>query len=209
MIDYREYTKFRDIAVKRIKRMSAKGIQADYFPMTVKQLRANPAIAEIESIRLSSFLMEGPSLARRQESRRIKKTPEQRRLDKQKANREYRRRKVAKELEQKTPGHEGKYQAYLKGIKTLGVDIPPSKLPAFFQYMDYRFAQGNTAGRYLFDVFLDDYTQMLQKGYKPDQILKDFQKFESDQLSLSARASKMEGIDVDLALDLWTMFVGM
>ena len=94
-------------------------------------------------------------------------TEEQRRERRREHSRDYRRRKKTYDYE---PVKGKKYREYLKGVKTMGVDIPPSQLPAFFAYMDYRFAQGAGSKKYVFDIFVDDFQEMLQKGYKPDQL---------------------------------------
>lgn len=205
--DYKEYTKQRDIAQKRIKRMQKAGVQIDVHIPTVKELRAGSVdFREHMGKVLQEFVATGVSLSRKREKERVSYSPEQIRERKRQQARDYRRRKVAKEYER--PAYPKKYQGYLKGLKTLGVDVPPSKLPAFFAYMDYRFAQGNVSKKYVFDIFVDDYTKMLQKGYKPDQILSDFQKFEADQAALSDRAENMIGISAEKAISLWDKFIG-
>lgn len=205
--DYKEYTKQRDIAQKRIKRMQKAGVQIEVHIPTVKELRAGSVdFREQMGKVLTEFVSTGVSLSRQREKERVSYSPEQLRERKRQQARDYRRRKVAKEYER--PAFPKKYQGYLKGLKTLGVDVPPSKLPAFFEYMDYRFAQGNVSKKYVFDIFVDDYTKMLQKGYKPDQILSDFQKFEADQAALSDRAENMIGISAEKAIGLWDKFIG-
>ena len=91
----------------------------------------------------------------------------------------------------------GKYQAYVKGLQKLKIDIPPSKLPEFFAYMDYRFAQGRDDQKYLFDIFSNDYIEMLAEGYKPEDIVSDFEQFAVDQAEIMNRKDLMEGIDAD------------
>ena len=207
MIDYKEYTKLRDIAQKRIKRGQAAGYLVDARIPTVKELRSRGEMAgEIELTRLQQFLQTGFSLARRAAESRPVMTAEERRERKRQQSRDYRRRKVAREYERAE--HPKTYQGYLKGLKTLGMDIPPSKLPAFFAYMDYRFAQGGGAKKYVFDIFVEDYQKMLEKGYNPNQILGDFQKFEADQAALDDRAGNMSGMNYEKAIGLWDKFIG-
>ena len=50
--------------------------------------------------------------------------------------------------------------------------------------------------------------QMLEKGYKPEQILGDFQKFEADQAALAGRAADMVGMTAEAAISLWDKFIG-
>lgn len=204
--DSKEYTRMRDIAQKRIKRGQAAGYGLDGVRVpTVKELRQRGEYAQqIEFMRLQQFLQTGFSLQRRKEASRERLTDEQRRERKREQSRDYRRRKKTQEYE---PVKGKKYREYLKGLKTMGVDIPPAQLPAFFAYMDYRFAQGAGSKKYVFDIFVDDFQAMLQKGYKPDQILSDFQKFEADQAEIASRAGHMEGMSMEKAVGLWDEFI--
>lgn len=204
-IDYKEYSRQRDIAVKRIKRLEASGVKLDVHIPTVKEVRGE---AEFEQSRLfsalSGFLETGISLTRRREQR--KSIERNRAEERRQYQRDYRRRKVAEKYER--PNVPNKYRGYLKGLKKLGVDLKPSQLPGFFKYMDYRFAQGNASRKYVFDIFVDDYQALLQKGYKPDQILRDYEKFEADQIALGERAGGMNGYTVEQAISSWDKYIG-
>ena len=207
-VNFKDYTTMRDIAQKRIKRAQAKGIDLNIVVPTVKELRQRGEMAqEIAFMQLQQFLSTGFSLKRERERARPKMTEEQRKERRRQQSREYRRRKVAREHELES--HPTKYQEYLKGLKTLGVDIAPSKLPGFFAYMDFRFAQGQKGGQqYVFDIFVEDYVRMLEKGYKSDQILADFNKFAADQAMISARANNMQGMSYEHSISLWDKFIG-
>ena len=209
MIDFKEYTKLRDIAQKRIKRAQAAGVPLSVHIPTVKELRArgSESADELTMMNLQQFLSTGFSLQRRKESRREYLTAEEKRQRRRDYEREYRRRKKAKEYERIKGRSKGEYQTYLKGLKTLGVDIPPSKLSSFFDYADYRFAQGKSSGKYIFDIFIDDYLTLLKKGYSPDQIVSDFQKFENDMLALKERETNMTGLNAEEAVALWDTYI--
>lgn len=207
MIDFKEYTKLRDIAQKRIKRGQAAGLAIDVHIPTVKELRNYRDTAqEIELMRLQQFLETGFSLERRRQAEHPRMTPEERQERRRKQSRRYRRNKVAREYEK--PEHPDAYRRYVKGLETLGVDIKPSDLPAFFAYMDYRFAQGKSSQKYLFDIFVEDYMKMLTKGYSPGDIINDFEKFEADQALLSDDADNMLGTDYEQAIKKWDEFIG-
>ena len=204
-MDYKEYTRLRDIAQKRIKRAQAAGVPLNVHVPTVKELKQQGEYAQhIAYMQLEEFVSSGFSLERRRESERPNFTAEEKRKRRREYSRDYRRRRVAKEF-----GLQGKrYEAYLKGLKTLGVDIPPSKLASFFKYMDYRFGQGGRGEKkYVFDIFVEDYIELLQKGYNPNQILSDFRQFEADQLELERRAGDMSGMSYEKAIGLWDAFI--
>ena len=200
--DFKEYTRMRDIAHKRVARMGL-----DVHIPTVKELRNDTGETVVKAFEnLRNFLEAGPSLSRRREAQRPQYSAEEKLERRREYQRDYRRRKVAKEHERKD--FPKTYQSYVKGVKRLGVDIPPSKLPELFNYMDYRFAQGKVDKKYLFDIFLDDYQKMLEKGYKPAQIIGDFEQFAADQAALAGRAADMEGMSAEAALELWDKFIG-
>ena len=208
MIDFKEYTRRRDIAQKRIKRLQQAGVPLEVHIPTVKEIRSSTdsSYAERMYTALTEFISSGMSLARRREKAREEASPEvQRRREKE---REYRRKKIAKEYDAGKKSNT--YQGYLKGLKKLGVDIPPAKLPYFFKYMDYRFAQGNTSKKYVFDIFVDDYQTMLKKGYSPAKIVDDFDLFLSNQMELEGRKKKMTGYSITAkkAISLWDQYVG-
>ena len=207
MTDYKEYTRLRDIAQKRIKRGREAGYGLDIHIPTVKELRQHgEGVGEIELLRLQQFIKTGFSLERRRAASRPKMTEEERKQRKREYSREYRRRKVAKEYER--PEYPNKYQGYLKGLKTLGVDISPSKLPAFFAYMDVRFAQGSAKDKkYVFDIFVEDFQKILKSGYNPNQILGDFQKFEAQQAELASRAGQMLGTSYAESISRWDSYI--
>ena len=206
-IDYKEYSRQRDIAVKRIGRLNQAGYKIDVHIPTVKELRSG---TEAEAGRLftalTEYLTAGISLSRRREASRSQQTAEEKRERRREYQRDYRRQKVAEKFER--PNLPNKYKGYLKGLKQLGVDLKPSQLPGFFKYMDYRFAQGNASKKYVFDIFVDDYQALIQKGYKPDQILADYEKFQADQLALADRAGNMGGYTVEQAISSWDKYIG-
>ena len=208
MINYKEYTKLRDIAQKRIKRAQAAGVHIDVHVPTVKELRQRGEdVGNIELMRLEQFVRTGFSLARRAAESRPIYTAEEKRARKNQQNRDYRRRKVAREYEREE--YPTKYQSYLKGLKTMGVDVPPSKLPGFFAYMDSRFAQGSSKDKkYVFDIFVDDFMQILRKGYNPGQIMKDFDVFMAEQTAIAGRANDMQGMSYERSISLYDEFKG-
>lgn len=225
MTDYKEYTRLRDIAQKRIKRGQAAGYGINIHIPTVKELRQRgEGAGEIELLRLQQFIKTGFSLERRRAARRPSLTEEERRERKREQSRQYRRRKVARE--QAREEYPTKYLEYLKGIETLNrairekfknkpeklkknlIDIKPKDLPAFFAYMDLRFSQGSYKDKkYVFDIFIEDYQQILKKGYNPEQTLADFKKFEADQLLLAAQVGNMEGMTYQKSIELWDRYI--
>ena len=122
MIDYKEYTKLRDIAQKRIKRGQAAGYGIDIRIPTVKELRhRGEDIGVIELNRLREFVDTGFSLARRAEQNRVVYTESEKRERKREQSRFYRRTKVAREYARED--YPTKYVEYLRGIKTLNDKI--------------------------------------------------------------------------------------
>ena len=197
-LDFKRYTRLRDIAQKRIKRAKESGINLDIRIPTIRELRLDDdeKAAKAAYKALEDYIETGVTVKRQ---RQLSQTPAA------KKSREYRRKRVAREYAREDKPR--KYVEYVKGLDTLGVDIPPSALPAFFAYMDYRFAQGTGSKKYVFDIFVDDYMKMLKKGYNPNQILSDFQQFEADQAAIAERAEGMTGTSYEKSIALWDQFI--
>lgn len=206
-MDYKEYSRQRDIAVKRLKRLSAKGQDLGINVPTVKQLRTMPADQSAKMMSaLTNFLQTGASLRKQQESRRVHYSREEQSARRNEYQRKYRRRRKAREYER--PEYPHKYEGYVKALETLNVDIKPSQLPSFFAYLDMRFDQGEIGKEYVIDIFVSDYVKLMKKGYKSEDIIPDFEKFVSDQIDLSGRESEMKGYSLGDFLDLWDEFIG-
>lgn len=181
MADFREYTKYRDIAQKRLKRMEQSGQPFNIHIPTVKEIKMKGLDASDQLKALKRFVEEGPSQARRREARRIAKREER-------------------------SGYPSKYQSYVKGLDKLGINIPVKQLPSFFAYMDYRFSQGAVAKQYLFDEFVEDYKKLIRKGYSPETIIADYQQFTADQMALQHRKKSMEGWSAQKSFNYWKKF---
>lgn len=181
MADFKEYTKYRDIAQKRLKRMEASGSPFQIHIPTVKEIKMKGLDPLDQFKALKKFVEEGPSLAKRREARRIAKREERQ-------------------------GYPKKYQSYVKGLDTMGINIPVKQLPSFFAYMDYRFSQGAVAKQYLFDEFVEDYKKLIKKGYSPETIIADYQKFTADQMALQHRKKSMEGWSSQKSFNYWKKF---
>ena len=205
-MDYKEYSRLRSIARKRIERAVAAGKAAPVHIPTVKEIRASGKDPERYLANVKSFL-ESPtsSLAM------IRKTPEvkftvidfaekPKRAKKpiseaQRARRnEQKRRSKAKRAVEKSSANEAEAKervGYLKAMDTLvkkwrevgfeagnwlGV-LSPSKAKSFVAYMDYRFSQGDYKNKYATDIFIKDFGKMVSKGYNLNDIEKDFDQF--------------------------------
>ena len=232
--DFRDYTRIRDIVVKRNKRAAAAGLMPlVHFP-TVKEIRSgfvNPSEAlkavkdyyssgsQVKAIRqtgltpvIKSF-PEMPKLPPVSKEEKKEKRREQQRA--------YRRRKKVRETAI-TPEKGKKYESYLKALETVsktwrkaGFDIginlrtlTPSQAQAFVEYMDYRFSQGDFTQRYVIDEFIQDFSKLLSKGHSAKQITSDFNQFLENRSQLQNRANNMEGMSNAEVMNLWSQFIG-
>lgn len=219
-MDYKEYTRLRDIVVKRNKRAVTAGLMsAVHFP-TVAEIKegyvdfrtAMRAVkdyyssgSQVSTIRQTGLI---PDFIQFQEQPKpVRLTDEIRRERKRQKQREYRRKKAVRETAT-TPQKAQKYEGYLKALETVsktwkkaGVDIgisvqslTPKQLQGFVEYMEYRFAQGDYTQKYVIDEFIQDFSKLLKKGYSANTITSDFEKFMENRYGLSNRAEMMEGI---------------
>ena len=233
-IDFKEYTRIRDIVQKRIKRASKAGLAPMVHVPTVKEIKAglvSPSEAmralkgyysggsQVKTIRQTGLVPEFksfPSLPKEKPLNKSEKRQRQREYQ-----RDYRRRRKVKETAI-TPEKGKKYESYLKALesvsrtwkkagKDIGIDLrslSPSQAQAFVEYMDYRFSQGDFTQRYVIDEFIQDFSKLLSKGHSAKNIVNDFNLFLENRMHLQGRMNSMEGIQSWEFSGLWDDFIG-
>ena len=232
--NFSEYTKMRDIVVKRNKRAAAAGLAPlVHFP-TVREIKAglvNPAEAlravkdfyssgsQVKTIRQTGLVPEFRSFPTMPAQPKLSIDEKNERRKQQ--QREYRRRRKVRESAI-SPEKGRKYEGYLKALDTvskawkkrgfnLGIDLQslsPSQAQAFVEYMDYRFSQGDFTQRYVIDEFIQEFSRLLQNGHTAQNITKDFEAFLENRNQLSNRYHTMEGITQDQFQAAWYEYVG-
>lgn len=233
-INYKEYSRLRSIARKRIERASAAG-RAGYVRIpTVAEVRASANPAEYMSA-VKSFLADpGASLkAARQTGinlptieftplppvTRKEMTPE----EKAERRREQKRRSKAKRAVEKASENEkearrraGYLKAYEKVVAewgALGINVnkilSPKQAKSFVDYLDYRFSQGDFKHTYVIDTFIKDFAQMQKRTFSGDELKKDFEAFlqKQKELKKGQRKTNKFGIDRQEIMDVWKKFV--
>lgn len=233
-INFKEYTRIRDIIVKRNKRAAAAGLMPlIHFP-TVKEIRSgyvDPGQAlkavkeyyssgsQVKAIRQTGLTP--PVRTFPQMPPEPKLGPAEKKEKQREYQRSYRRRKAVREKAM-TPAKARKYEGYLKALDTMakrwkaaGFDLgistsslTPAQAQAFVEYMEYRFAQGDFTAHYVIDEFIQDFSKALNKGMKADKIIGDFDKFLADRSALQGRANAMEGMSNSQTRSLWDKFIG-
>ena len=203
---YGSYTQLRDIAVKRAGRLSAAGLAPAIHIPTVKELKL-AGVAPATAIKNLEAYLAAPtkvSEARKltteerpvfvQTSRGVEVTTsaEEKRL-KQRVQARERSRRYRERIKNLTEQD----QIYRKAAATLGVYIAPADAKAFTEYMDYRFAQGGDKVTYKMNIYLKNFVKLMKTGYKPEEIIKDFQQYMADRAALENRADSMTGFTPD------------
>ena len=233
-IDFKEYTKIRDIVQKRIKRAYAAGLAPMVHVPTVKEIKAG-LVDPAEAMRsLKGYYSSGSQVkAIRQtgivpEFKKFPELPPQPKVSQEllkekrrKQQRDYRRRRKVREIAL-TPEKAKKYESYLKALETvsktwrkagrdIGIDLSklsPSQAQAFVEYMDFRFSQGDFTQRYVIDEFIQDFSKLLSKGYSSKNIISDFNLFLENRMQLENRMNNMEGIQSWEFSGYWDEFIG-
>lgn len=233
--NYNEYTRLRDIAHKRAARLEKAGLAPAVRIPTVADIRAG-RVSESEAMQAVKNYLSGGSTVKAakqtglvpefkqfnlpaEQKKRSRLTPEERRERKRESDRRYRIRKA---LRDGATGEQAtKRQGYLKALQTvanrwasagfdLGIDLKrltPAQARAFVAYMDYRFSQGDFTQHYVINDFIQDFSKLLQKGHRAQDITSDFDKFLADQNRLQENADKMEGLTLAESESLWNKFI--
>ena len=233
-IDFKEYTRIRDIVQKRIKRANKAGLAPLVHVPTVKEIKAgivDPQEAlralkgyysggsQVKAIRQTGLVPEFRSFPTLPELPPLSK--EQKKKRQREYQRDYRRRRKVRETAI-TPEKGKKYESYLKALESvsrtwkragrdIGIDLrslSPSQAQAFVEYMDYRFSQGDFTQRYVIDEFIQDFSKLLSKGHSAKNIVNDFNLFLENRMQLQGRMDSMEGIQSWEFSGLWDDFIG-
>lgn len=234
-VNYKEYSRLRSIARKRLERAAAAGLTDLIKIPTVKQVRAssNPEafMSEVKAIlnmpttvRAIRRSGQAPAVvfpAVPKEPAKIV-TAEEKRARRN----EQKRRSKAKRAVERSSASEAearKKVGYLKALETVskqwreaGVDVgnwlgvmSPGMSKKFVEYMEYRFSQGDYKNRYTIDTFIRDFGTLVQKGYNFKDIQADFGHFldKQKQLEKGQRRTNKYGIDSDEVDQVWRKFV--
>ena len=231
---FSEYTKLRDIVVKRNKRAVAAGLAAPIHFPTVKEIKKGMVSPSEAMAAVKEFYSSGSQLKVIRQtgitpefkkyptlSDEPKLTIEEKRERRREQQRQYRRRKKVRDTAL-SPEKAKKYDSYLKAMDTVlngwkraGLDIgknlrnmTPTQAQAFVEYMDYRFAQGDFTQRYVIDEFIQDFSKLLQRGHSANSITRDFEQFLENRNQLSDRYQNMEGLTPDEFQSSWYEFMG-
>lgn len=233
-IDFKEYTRIRDIVQKRMKRAAAAGLAPLIHVPTVKEIKAgivDPQEAlralkgyysggsQVKTIRQTGLVPTFKSFPTLPQMPPLSK--DQKRQRERERQRDYRRRRKVRETAI-TPEKGKKYESYLKALesvsrtwkragKDIGIDLrslTPTQAQAFVEYMDYRFSQGDFTQRYVIDEFIQDFSRLLSKGHSPKNIVNDFNLFLENRMQLQGRMDNMEGIPSWEFSGLWDDFIG-
>ena len=233
-IDFKEYTRIRDIVQKRIKRAVKAGLAPMVHVPTVKEIKSglvNPAEAlkelknyysggsQVKTIRQTGLVPSFRSFPTMPEQPKL--TPEEKKQQTREKQREYRRRKKVRDTAS-SPEKGKKYESYLRALETvsrtwkragrdIGINLrslSPTQAQAFVEYMDYRFSQGDFTQRYVIDEFIQDFSKLLKKGHSAKNIVGDFNLFLENRMKMENRMENMEGISSWEFTGLWDDFIG-
>ena len=233
-INFKEYTRIRDIVVKRNKRSAQAGLMPlVHFP-TVAEIKAGYVDAGQAMRYLKQYYSGGSQVRAIRQTGMVPETksfpvmpkPKPLSQEEQKSRRreQQRRSRQRQKIRQSTPSPEKqkKYDSYLKALETvqkawkkkkfdIGIDLnslTPSQAQAFVEYMDFRFSQGDFTQHYVIDEFIQDFSRLVKKGHKPENILMDYNKYLENRYGLSARESQMEGLSFQDTMESWYDMTG-
>lgn len=179
-----EYTRLRDIAQKRLGRLEASGLAVPglSFPKLRELKTESEKAAALRAVR---EFVQAPTKVKevRQTGQRVMPTakgiravdPVQEAKRQRQREQRARRREVLRGL---TPNQRG----LIKAARTLGMTINTENIPAFLEYMEYRFSQYSDSQYYLIDQYVSDFKAL--KKAKRENVINDFARFRADREAL-------------------------
>ena len=120
------------------------------------------------------------------------------------------RRIRAKEIRQTELGKlTNRQRGFIKGAKTIGINIPTSQIPVFVEYMEYRFSQIQESQFYTFATYAEDFESASKKnpsGVK--SILSDYSRYKAERESWLTEFGDLTGYSESYVMDTWADFIG-
>ena len=199
---FSEYSKLRDIAQKRLGRLSAAGMKqaAGIKIPTVKELRKE-GITAAQAVKDIKQFLSAPTTVKE-----FRKTPgdlypafkadrgrfytgASADIKKRESRRRYREKN--KEI---YAGLTVDQQKLLKAARKLHVYISPSQAEAFEEYIKYRHAQGVGSIEYWISTVVEDFRDYRKQnpGHTAESIIKDFDRYVADRKGLTKIFEKIE-----------------
>ena len=180
-----EYTRLRDIAQKRLGRLEAQGLAMP--GLSFPKLRELETEAEKKAaLRAVREFVEAPTKLKevRQTGQRVLLTERGiRAVDPEREARLQRRRDTARRRREVLAGLTMEQRSMIKGARKLGITIRTEDIPAFIEYMEYRFSQYSDSQFYLFADYSEDFGK-IKKRNTVREIVNDFKLFQKSYMEL-------------------------
>lgn len=203
-----EYTRLRDIAQKRLGRLQEAGLAPSglSFPK-LRELKTEKAkeraLAEVQS-----FIASGTKLRDiRGTGNVIDITPKGiGPVDRARAERNARQRAQRARRKEVLEGLTKEQRSMIKGAKKLGLSIKTADIPAFLEYMEYRFSQYTDSRFYLFSDYAEDFWKA-KKSHKTADIVNDFARFMRERRPYTSMLAE-HGYSGRVFQKIWNRFLG-
>lgn len=185
-----EYTRLRDIAQKRLGRLEASGLAMS--GLSFPKLRELKTEAEKKSaLKAVREFVQAPTKVKevRQTGQKVLLTERGiRPVDPEREARLQRRRDTARRRREVLRGLTTEQRSMIKGARKLGITIRTEDIPAFIEYMEYRFSQYSDSQFYLFADYSEDYGK-IKKRHTVREIVNDFKLFQQSYMELHEKKS--------------------
>ena len=230
--DFKEYTRLRDIVVKRNKRAVQAGLmQPVHFP-TVKEIKSGfvdlkaavsavknyySSGSQVKAIRATGLTPPVINFPVMPEPEKL--TEEVRKERRRRQQRDYRRRVKIEQQKELNSEQKDYYKRYIKAVQTMqergfnfAFDInslSPTESLALAEYIEFRFSQGDFTMTYVIDEFVSQWTKVKDrygkniKGFKSD-----FDLFLLNREKLSEHEKEMNGVSGSDVAELLEMYIG-
>lgn len=206
---FSSYTRMRDIASKRIKRLEESGVSVGFTFPTVKQIKTQNINLNEATARLQMFL-ESPTKVRE-----YKKLPETERVQVEKYVKKEREREQHRQRNQRYRERlrnlTKREKSDLKASRTLGYSVGPSQAQMFSEYLAYRFKFGDEKKPYAIATYTEEFHALMKKNkyHSFSDMQKDFEGFMLNRQQLEAERDSMHGITGTRFESMWSQFSGI
>ena len=206
---FSSYTRMRDIASKRIKRLEESGISVGFTFPTVKQIKTqNINLSEVTA-RLQTFL-ESPTKVREYKKLSDSERVSAERYIKKEREREQHRQRNQRYRE-RLRNLTKREKSDLKASRTLGYSVGPSQAQMFSEYLAYRFKYGDEKKPYAIATYTEEFHALMKKNkyHSFDDMQKDFEGYMMNRHRMEDEYDNMNGISGAAFESMWSQFSGI
>lgn len=201
-----EFSRLRGIAAKRLERLKKAGLAEPGISLPKRSDIKSAKELKKATENLKKFLESGTTVKEVKQSRK-RVAPTKSGIARPITEKQIKRRQREQKRKKTLQGLTKKQQGLVKAAGKLGVRIPTADIPAFVEYMEYRFSQVSDSQFYIISTYIDDFQSIEEKKPGVEDIISDFNRFQQDREAFEDALYDSPGYTESDVMRLWQEYI--